>query len=232
MKVKCIDDKNQITLLEGKEYTVESIRLLWNINPYIKLVGLNSRFRIPTKILTNIDGSDIKGDLYEDYVTNKTNVFNETVSKGDLVRCNTKQNKSITFGKIYTIRYSHGYKIELEEVSKKLKSGYVSYPSFSLYNFDRVLDEDKRDIILNNVLDDKKDERLKNYDTPYFEDYDKLTAIIKEISISREYLRKTKLEDTSLMEVLIRRNRDRNFLTEEDFRKIIELDWSALLYEK
>jgi len=232
MKIKCINDKDSISLIEGKEYNVKSINKIWNGDWYLRIIGISVTFRLPTDRFINLDGSIIKQEVYKTLEFQEENIYNTTLVPGMLLRCTNRSLKTLTYGKIYTYRDNTGYKITLEEIYKTLLDKHKEYTNYSIHNFKLVSEEEKRDIVLTDILEDGKDERVTNFDQAYIDDYDKITFIMDEIKKARDFIKKTKIENISIMEVLLRRNRDKTFLTEDNFKEISNINWEELLYKK
>lgn len=241
MQVKCINDKGSIQLIKDKIYTVNRIRRKTNyghshhiILPqkryYMYIKGISNVVYIEDGHFANLDGSPIELKEYGEYTP--TFLSPEDIEIGDSLECTSNNLKSITFGKIYTVKEIFGYNVSLNEAHKTLKSGEIKYPLLSIYNFKKIPKDISRGIELDNILYDKIDERKTNYDVPTIERNDRIVYLLKEFSIAYKFLKDTEMPDTSIMEVIIRRNRNKKFITEEDFKILDTLNWSDILYEK
>ena len=228
MEVICVNDKSSIDLIEGKVYIVKRVILNWRKVWIIDIFGLSNSFELFSNIFTNLDGTPIPLEKYENR-GKSVNIYEDELEEGMLLECINKYSKTLSYGKFYTIKKVENFSVSLEEVYKTNKQGNKVHRFYKIYSFRKVSPTSVRDIKLNNLITDYEDERLKNYKNPYIKYLDKISLLLNEVGEAIKLIDKTEMKNVSIIEVIRRRIRDKNIISEEDFKELDDINWEKLL---
>ena len=243
MKVKCVKSGKSAQTILNKIYLCTRVYsnagywmddgILRSKNPTwkVRIHGLSSSF--PIENFTLEDGTEIpKVDTTHSVGNSFPKWINtESMEEGRIIVCNAKHLKTLTYGKYY-------------HIDKIAKKGYTTKFTikeldnnryYSPYNF-RLIPTDKlRELEIDNLLGESKEieEKTTNYnELDHLNNIEKIEIIAGSLMDAINYKKQTRIEDTSLFEIIKQRKIGKSSLKEEDFDMLDSLEWDKFLHEK
>lgn len=239
--VKCVKSKKSSQVILNKVYKCVQIFNSTNrysnnnkpINPIwkVSIQGLSGNY--PIENFTNEDGSKIRerSTKYRYFVDQDNHIDRETMSKGNIIVCNVKHLKTLTFGKYYHIDKILGTGYNKKITIKELNNNRY----YSPYNFRTIPVEKLRELEIDGLLGKSKEmeEKTTNYnEINHLNNLEKIEMIASSLMYAIEYKNKTKVLDTSLIEIIKQSKIGKSSLSEEDFNILSTIDWNEFLNEK
>jgi hypothetical protein len=162
MNIRAIKDSS--SLIKGHLYEVASI---WNTNGNGRVTLVDTGGTHFVSYFTDTSGKalpSINAHYQDTHISTKF----EDLSVGDLVVCNSKGHKTLTYGKMYRVEDLISKKNKFYTESKIKLEGVSRVYSYNSWNWRKLTKDEQRDIHLLEVLDNKTPDIVKSVITDKF----------------------------------------------------------------
>jgi hypothetical protein len=250
MEVICVKNSGRDNLIKGGIYILKSVwdshkklRDIYERNKWVwvkremerkgvtntssnyvcAIKGLYNGGGIPISYFTQLDGKKIPEKEKFQVVSNNPQSVQD-LEVGDLVMCNVKNLKTLTYKKYYIVK----------EIVNKSTIRVNNGKKYSKYNFSKVPKDEVRDLNIEELMGSNVlKEKTSNYDKiNHLDNLDKLEMIINPIIMAIKYKRDTEVKNVSLREILERKYIGKSSLSIEDFYILKNIDWESFLNDK
>jgi hypothetical protein len=219
--------RNKI-LIPGKKYICQYIdKRVYYDSYYLKINGISGIYNIEDFLKE--DGTEIKPGKY--IINDEEDIYKneDKLKKGASLLCITKNLKTLTYGKIYTIdNFYSKYHVYLKEIKKNI--------SYSISNFRFLSEAEIRELEIGDLIGD--DNTLKNKTSNYHKfdtisEEELITMLIKAVIKSFDYIEKTGVKDTSVLNVLEHKYfNKKNNIKKEHLNMLKKIDWEDFINKK